>query len=252
MANTVNDFTFQNFNTNISYSQYDVVYGINGSDTKFYYATQASQGKNPIYALQYTVTGWERTDDLTTVYFNKTGSQPDFEVGSEVRINCPSQTSINYTGLAIYGGSNTIKYINPGWDNALTSLAGADYLTTVTNPAWTSGFGWTPSNGTSVDFMTKRDFAQFGDGYTAQGRLGINSIGSVINMSFNDRSYKESRAILNYVQSMGGVVPVKINFPTHRLFNNPYTKYLLTDPKITMSSYNLNNVTVTATRVYNP
>jgi phage-related protein len=251
MSNVVNDFTFFDFNTSVSYRKHDVVYGVNSSDKTFYYATQDTQGSNPRMGLSYAATTWERTDDLTTVFFTKTGAQADFVPGSLFIIASTSQPAINFTGVAIDAGANYVKYLNPGWPQGNTALTSST-VSTFLSPAWTSGFGWVPSNATTVDFMTKRDFAQFGDGYTQQSRLGINSIGSVLNMNFENRSYREARAILNFVQSQGGVVPTTINLPTHVLFNNPFTKYLLTDPKITLSSYNLNNVTVTATRVYNP
>lgn len=258
MANTVNDFSFVGgYNANLSYQKHDVVYGVTATDYNFYYLTQdyspAGGGTlgSPWARLSYPVTAWERTDDLATVYFAKTGSQADFTAGSTFSITGSVQTSLNFTGMCIDGGSNFVKFINPGWNQVYTALTTSAVFTTL-NPAFSTGFFWVPSNTTSVDFTTKRDFAQFGDGYTQQGRLGINSIGSVINMTFENRSYREAKAILNYVQVAGGTRPVTINLPVNVLFNNPSTKYLLTDPRVALQSYNLNNITVIATRVYTP
>lgn len=258
MSNVVNDFTFQVYNSSLGYEKHDVVYGVNATDTNFYYATQdtsySSTRMGPRAGLSYTAVSWQRSEDLTTVFFNKTGTQPDFTIGSHIIVISQNadQPAINYSGLCIDGGSNYVSYLNPGWPQGNTALAASARVSTVLSPAWSTGFFWAPSNTTNVEFTTKRDFAQFGDGYTQQGRLGINSIGSVINLSFENRSYKESRAILNFVQSAGGVQPTLINLPVNRLFNNPFTTYLLTDPKINMKSYNINDISVTATRIYNP
>lgn len=251
MSNVVNDFTFQGYNSSLPYKKNDVVYGINATDTRFYYATQDVQGVIPTAPVYYSGVSWERTNDVATIYFTKTGVQPDITLGTLIAIQSTVQASLNWTGVALEGGPNYVRYLNPGWDNVNQAVANFATVSTVLSPAWTTGFFWVPSNSTSVDFQTKRDFAQFGDGYTAQGRLGINSIGSTINMSFENRDYKESRAIINFVQVAGGVQPVVINLPVNRLFNNPQTTYLLTDPKIVMASYNLNNITVMATRTYN-
>ena len=251
MANVVNDFSIQTYNSAVQYRKNDIVYGINASDSMFFYATQDTINSNPRMLLSYATASWSRENDLATVYFTKTGALADFVAGSQFIVASTPQASLNFTGIALDAGSNYIRYLNPGWDQGSTSLS-ASTVSAVTSPAWVSGFAWIPSNGTPVDFTTKRDFAQFGDGYTTQSRMGINSIGSVINMTFENRSYKEAKAILNFVQSQGGVVPTTINLPVNALFNNPYTKYLLTDPKLTMKSYNINDIMVTATRVYNP
>jgi len=251
MANVVNDFEFQQYNSSLQYQKNDVVYGVNASDSNFYYATQDSQSSSPWMGLTYTATSWERTDDLATVYFTKTGSQVNFAPGSHIIVLSSSQGSLNFTGFCLDGGANYVRYLNPGWNQGVTALSSSTVATRY-SPAWSTGFFWVPSNSTEVDFQTKRDFAQFGDGYTSQARLGINSIGSVINMTFDNRTYREAKAIINFVQVNGGTNPVTINLPVNVLFNNPKTKYLLTDPKVKLTAYNLNNVTVTATRVYTP
>lgn len=253
MSNVVNDFTLQGYNINLQYSKFDVVYGVTALDTNFYYATQDNFGASPVASVSYSGIAWQRADDLATVFFTKTGSQPDFVPGTVIAVNSVSttQASLSWTGLAIDGGNNYVTYMNPGWNQPNTSASNFATVTAIYNPAWTTGFFWVPSNTTDVAFTTKRDFAQFGDGYTQQARMGINSIGSVINMVFESRSYREAKSLLNFVQVAGGVQPVTINMPVTTLFNNPQTRYLLTDPKVSMSSYNLNTITVTATRVYN-
>lgn len=250
MSNVVNDFNFQNYNSSVQYRKNDVIYGFNASDNNFYYATQDVQGVSPNAPVSYSGVTVERQDDCATLYFTKTGAQPDFAPGTVVRINLSSPDgTFNFTGIALDGGSNYVKYMSPGLPQTNTAAVGTS--TSLYSPAWSTGFFWVPSNTTNVDYQTKRDFAQFGDGYTQQGRLGINSIGSVLNMVFENRDYKEARAIINFVQAAGGVQPITINLPVTRLFNNPQTKYLLTEPKVNMASFNLNNITVMATRVYN-
>lgn len=252
MSNVVNDYTFQNYNSNLSYSKNDVVYGVNASDNNFYYANQAVQGVSPWATVAYSGTAWERTDDLVTVYFTKTGTQPDFAPGTMIVVRSASQGSLDFTGMALEGGANYVRYLNPGWNQGFTSVASLATVRTELSPAWSTGFYWVPSNSSNVKFDLRRDYAQFGDGYSQQARMGINSVGSTINMTFENRDYKEAKAIINFVQVAGGVIPITVNLPVNRLFNNPKTKYLLTAPDVTMAAYNLNNVSVTATRVYNP
>lgn len=117
------------------------------------------------------------------------------------------------------------------------------------NPSkWTTSFYWTPSYSSSTDLIQRKVQVQFGDGYSQRMKDGINSSSLNFNLVFDSRSDDEARSILHFVEQKGGVEPFIYNHPT--IFNKTGLKYIAIDPKLSTSSYNINNVTLTLQRVF--
>ena len=115
---------------------------------------------------------------------------------------------------------------------------------------WTTSFYWTPNYSTTADINQRKVEMSFGDGYTQRMRDGINTNPLNFNLVFDNRSDAEAAAILHFIEQKGGVDNFVYNSPT--IFNKTGLKYVAVDPKWSSSSYNLNNVTVTLKRDYNP
>ena len=123
--------------------------------------------------------------------------------------------------------------------------------TPVLSPTqWTTNFYWTPNYSTSADLTFKRTELQLGDGYSQRMRNGLNSNPLSFNLVFDSRSDDETKSILHFVEQKGGVDPFVYNPQT--IFNRTGLKYIAIDPKWTSSAYNINNVTITLQRVFDP
>lgn len=115
---------------------------------------------------------------------------------------------------------------------------------------WTTDFCWTPSYSSSSSLDFKKTEMQFGDGYSQRMRNGINSNPLTFNLTFDGRSDTESTALLHFIEQKGGVDPFIYNNPT--IFNKTGLKYIAIEPKWSSPSYNINNVSVTFQRVFDP
>lgn len=234
------------FNAVVNYKKFDVIYESAGV-YRYHYATQDTVGYGPTAVFNYAVASYSREDDAATLYYTYTGAGPRFSIGSIVRVTGMNNTSFNYTGMVIDAGSGWVKYLNAGWPESATASVGA---INCTNPAWTTGFYFTPSYTTAMETIQRTISAQFGDGYSQRQRNGLNNNVQTWTLSFNDRSDLEAKAILNYVESHDAASALRILIPINKFNNNPSLKYVLSSPKLSTNSWNLNNVSVTATQVF--
>lgn len=243
-------YYFPPFNAGIQYSQYDVFYDYYiGPNIVYGYATQPSLGQNPNGFFYFPITAYSRVDDVVTVSFTQTGNMANFAAGSQIMVTGVSaNTSLNYTGMVIAGGSGYVTYINPGWsqtDNAITVGAINCY-----NPAWTSGFLFIPSYSSKADVANKAIVAKLGDSYEQRMPQALNTYDKTWNMVFATRTDRETRAIINYIEDSAGVRPFPVVIPVGKLENQPNQKYVGDAVSYTDDSYNVNTVTATIRRVY--
>lgn len=115
---------------------------------------------------------------------------------------------------------------------------------------WTKEFTWLPSYSTSVDMKQRRTEVAFGDGYSQRSRDGINTIPLSYNLAFQGRDDKETRAIMQFIEQKGGVDSFVYDHIS--VFDATGKKYIAIDPKLTHTSYNLNDINATFIRVFEP
>lgn len=230
----------------VNYKKHDIF--VNPSIPRYYYSTQNNVGEKVDAFYQYNITSFARENDIITLFYTKTGNGPNFTQGSLFIATGQADGYAYYTGMAIEGTANYVKYINAGPD--LVSNTPAGVIKTVINPCWTTGFYFLPSYSTNVENEIKTITAQFGDGYSQRQRDGINSVKSTYNFSFENRSEKETKAILNFVEDKAGVEPFSILMNSTSISNDPSQKFVATNPKVTFSNYDSNTISVTLTQVF--
>lgn len=209
------------------------------------YATQDNVNQNPLNNWALAMSSWSRVDGIVELQLGSSISPP-LTRGSYIEVTGAAE--LNFTGCAYDGSANTVRYFNPGPDSSGSGTGG---IRSNLNPAWTSGFMWAPSYQTNIDSAQSVVEAKFGDGYSQRQRDGINNNMDTFSLSFENRSDREARAIVNYIQDKGGADPIKIS--TVSLLNgNPDLYYTVKNPKIAPSSFNLNNITATATQCFDP
>lgn len=152
-----------------------------------------------------------------------------------------------YTGVTTYVKNDIVLsgvYYYSRVDNNL------NHTPTGADSWWSPNFIWVPSYSTSVDMKHRRTEVMFGDGYSQRTRDGINTVPLGFNLNFQGRDDKESRAILHFVEQKGGVDAFIYDNAT--VFDATGKKYIAIEPKVTHTSYNLNDVSVTLMRVFEP
>jgi phage-related protein len=245
MATTTN-FKIYPWNGSLSYNKFDVVFEQAGT-FRYFYATQNSVGQNPTGVYNFPITSYKREDDATILYYTYSGSGPLFAIGSIIRVTGMTDTSLNYTGMAIDAGSGWVKYPDDGWPITLAATVGA---INCPNPAWTTGFMFVPSYSTTVETTQNIIKAQFGDGYSQRQRGGLNNNTQSWKLSFNERSDKEAKAIFNYIEERGGVDPINLLMPITKFQNRYDNKYTLKSPQLNTAYFDLNNISVIADQVF--
>lgn len=142
----------------------------------------------------------------------------------------------------------TLNFVNPGPDESQqsTSLGAIN----CPEPAWTTGFFFTPSSTNAWEVQQAVISSQFEVSYQQRGPQGLWNNKNAWTINFDNRSSKESRAIMAFVQNLQGVYSTTLMITDTTLYNNPSLKYLLTTPKLNTTSYNLNVTQVVATQVY--
>lgn len=240
-------YYFPPYNASVAWKKFDVVY-----DGSYLYATQDTTigGANSAPALQisYTVSGYKREDDVTTLYFTQTGNVCNFQRGSIVKAAGLTNSTCNYTGMALDGGPSTVSYINPGWPQGVTSSAGT---LSGPNPAWSSGFFFSPTYTTKIGTENQAIVTQLG-GYSQRMSQGLNTFNQNISMVFQNRSDREARAIMTFVQDKGGVSAFEIMLPNALLNNQPNQKYISPSVDVSPVAFGLNDISVPVVRVFDP
>lgn len=115
---------------------------------------------------------------------------------------------------------------------------------------WTTSFYWTPSYSTSADLTQRRIEVKFGDGYSQRMRDGININPLNFNLVFDGRNDAEATALIHFVEQKGAVDSFVYNPPT--IFNKTGLKYIAKDLKYSAVAYNINNISFTMERVFDP
>jgi len=241
------------YNASVNWKQYDIIY-----DGIYRYATQDMainwRTGAPTLQVVYTVTGHKREDDVTTLYFTQTGNVPDFKKGSILSINnLALNSTMNYTGMVLDGGSGWCNYINPGWSEGLKGVSdGVGGTTNSPNPGWTSGFLFAPTYSTRIGTENQAIVTQLGGGYQQRMSHGLNTFNQTIGLVFQNRSDREVKAMINFIQDKGGVTAFPIMLPNSLLTNQPIHKYVAASVEVTPVAYNLNDAQVSAARVFEP
>jgi VCBS repeat-containing protein len=244
-------FQFQAFNASVPYRKFDVIY-----DGKYEYATQdmaiGQFTAAPSLQVVFSVTGHIRTDDVVTVYFTQTGSTPIFQQGSIIGVAMAGagNTSMNYTGMVLNGASGQASYINPGWSEGLT--AGSLGTINCRNPGFTSGFMFAPTYSTRIGTENQVITTSLGNGYSQRMSNGLNSFNQTSQLVFQNRSDREARAMMNFVEDAAGVRAFPIMLPNSMLTNQPNHKYVVGNIDVSPVAFNLNDISLPAMRVFEP
>lgn len=243
-------FYFPPYNQFVQFHKFDVIYDyLIGPNLVYGYATQDSFGQSPSGVYNFAITAYRRENDITTVSFNQTGNVAIMQPGSLVRITgVGANSSINYTGMVIAGGSGTLQFLNPGWDqtdNAITTGA-----INCPNPAWTTGFYFIPTYSTKADIKNNPYVSKLGEGYEQRMPAGLNTYEKTYSMVFQQRSDKETRALINFTEDTAGARAFQIVMPLAAYENQPLQKYVADSISATPDSYGLNTVNLTVRRVF--
>lgn len=247
MAVITNTFTF--WHANYAYTKWDVAWGANSTDKRFYYSLiDNNENTGPLATFSYATTQASRTDNVNRMTFTQTGTTY-FQPGSIIEIqNVGPDTSTCYTGVAINGGPGFVDYLNPGLN--VTNATSAGTIRAPIHPYWTTGFAWIPSWSTDVTHNQLVYQSALGEGYSQRMNPVINSNSLAWNLTFENRTDKETTALLTFLQDKGGVTPFRVAFPVGRLYNNPLIQYVAGPAKHGLSSYGLNTVSVPIAQVY--
>jgi phage-related protein len=245
---TVTTYNFPSWNANYNYSKWDVIYGSSVSDTRYFYATIASYGADPLGQYVFSPLTLSRTDNVNRVTFNQTGTI-FFQPGSVVVVSgIQPDPSCNYTGVVLTAGSGYVDYLNPGLNVSNVVTAGG--VRAPIHPYWTTGFYWIPSWTTDVTHETAVIKTQLGEGYSQRQTTTINSNSLAWNLVFAERSDKEIASMLNFLQNYGGATPFKLAFPVGNLYNRADLQYVSGPPRHGLTAYGLNAVTVPVNQVF--
>lgn len=240
------------FNSSLTYKQFDVVYGIDIAGTThsspYFYATaDVAAGYSPSGIYNFPITQYSRVDDVTTLTYTHTGG-PAFGVGSIVKVTGVSANStVNYTGMLVAGGSGTISFTNPGWPQTASISAGA---INCLSPAWSTGFFFVPTYTSKVGTQNAAITTKLGDGYEQRLSRGLNTFDQNATWVYRDISERKMKAIVNYVQDAAGVNAFEAITPDAYLSNQPNQKWVASDVEVEPVAFKLYNVSVPMRRVF--
>lgn len=242
-------FSFPDWQANYSYTKWDVAQGTSSTDSRLFFSlTDGNINYRPLARMIYTPTSSTRIDDVNRLYFTQTGTEY-FKQGSIVEIaNVSPDSTVNYSGVVLAGGPGYVDYLNPGL--SVSNAISAGTVVAPIHPYWTTGFAWIPTWSTQVTHNMAVITAQMGEGYSQRQNSTINSNSLRWSLAFTDRTDKEARALLAFLQEKGGVGYFPMPFPVGNLYNNPNLKYVNGPASHTLGSYGLNNVSFDAQQVF--
>lgn len=255
-----NSITIQPWYSSTSYQQYEITAGINtgvnlSSYGPPYWSTiPNNSGNHPSGQFIYAISSYARNQDLATVVLTYTGNTPNFARGSLYAITgIQSDIFINATGMVLNaapaGGSTyQLQFINPGPYIPTTSVT----MGAINCPeaSWTTGFFFSPDYSSQWEVQQAVIKAQFESNYSQRQPQGITSNTNIWNMSFNNRTDAEAKGIMAFVQNLAGVYSTTVLVPPNILFNSPTLKYVLSNPKVNTRSYNINDIQIVASQVF--
>jgi phage-related protein len=92
---------------------------------------------------------------------------------------------------------------------------------------WTQDFVWRPSYGSSVNFAAQNEIVKLGEGYDQVTNKAINCLPMELNLQFQNRTDKETKAILHFLQEK--FFPYdsmfSLNYKGERLLSNDVAKF---------------------------
>ncbi len=247
MAQITYSFTY--WHANYAYNKWDVAQGATSTDSRLFYClTDYNVNTGPLARFVYTPTSAVRTDDVNRMYFTQTGTTY-FQPGSIVEISDigPDQTT-TYSGVCLAAGPGYVDYLNPGLSVSNGVLAGS--VAAPIHPYWTTGFAWLPAWTTEVSHNQLVLQANMGEAYSQRQNPCINANSLNWKLVFTERTDKEARALMVFLQSMAGVGYFNLPFPVGNLYNNPNLKFTNGPASHSLSSYGLNNVSVSVQQVF--
>ncbi len=246
----ITTYIFQDWGSSYAYKKWDAFYSAGYS--MYMYATRDDTTAYPFSYFTYVPTSVSRTNNVARVLFTQTGTT-FFTQGSVATISgispSPELMSAEYTGVLLAGGSGYVDFLSPGRDSAATALTRGWVVGNI-HPSWTTGFYWIPSYSTDVTSTQATIETQLGEGYSQRQNpfINANSLGWTLN--FDERTEKETVALLNYLQNQGGVTPFNLPFPVGTLVNRGDLKYISGPARTQMSSYGLQNISVQVKQVF--
>ncbi len=242
-------YSFFNWVSNYPYTKWDVAQGLASNDSRFYYSLiDGNVGAKPVSGFIFTPTSSTRLDDVNRLYFTQTGTA-FFQPGSVIEVaNISPDSSINYSGVCLAGGSGYVDYLNPGL--SVTNSITTGVLRASIHPYWTTGFAWIPAWSSDVTHNQSVITANLGEGYQQRSNPCINANSLRWSLAFTERTDKEARALLNFLQEKGGVGVFTLPFPVGNLYNTPGLKYVNGVPRHSLTSFGLNNVSVECQEVF--
>jgi phage-related protein len=249
----VTTFSFFTYNNAYSYDKWDVLYGAGSAyTTAYFYSTVAANlNAHPLERFYYVPTQTTRlSDEVMRVSFTQTGTAT-FRQGSMVLISgVVPDGSANYTGVALGGGAGYVDFLCAGLTTTNGVTAGRGGVVAPLHPNWTTGFWWIP--GYTTDLTSKQLVVNtpLGDGYSQRFNPVINSNSLAWGLVFDNRTDKEARSLLNFLQDKGGATPFVMPFPVGKLTNRSDLKYIAGEPQLSLSAFGLNSVTVPVQQVF--
>ena len=228
-----------------SYKRYEAVDGINATDPYFYYATTdvpSGAKYNPSGIYSYSCTDFVYKDNLVTFLFTQTGLD-FFQPNSMVAI----EGSRGYTGQILDGGDGFVTFARPNWDEAGSYTSN---IKSTVHPYWTIGFPSTPDYTSSLKGQSNVNTVSFGDGYSQRQSSAINANGMQFDLVFKNRGDMEAMSIMNFVEDKAGVQPFILHLPNQNIFHDTRLQVIANSYSHSMNSYNLNDLTVPVTKVF--
>lgn len=243
MPNVTN--TFFDWNASYAYTKWDVAIE---SDRYFFSLIDNNFNYSPTTTSTYTPTLATRNNNVLRLNFTQVGTEY-FQQGSIIELkNCSPDPSINYSGVILAGGPGYVDFLNPGLN--VSNGVSAGTLTAPIHPYWTTGFAWIPSWTTTIDGNQNVMSASMGENYSQRYTSAINSNSIQWSLVFNERTDKETAALMTFLQDKGGVGHFKLPFPVGLIYNNPNLKYINGAPKVSLNSFGLNSVSCGISQVF--
>lgn len=247
----ITTYIFPDWNGGYAYKKWDVFYS-NGY-SMYFYATRDDTSAYPLARYVYNPTSVTRSNNVARVTFTQTGTDY-FTQGSVVTVSgcspSPQGSACDYTGLVLAGGPGYIDFLSPGLDTTSPSNITQGGVVGPIHPSWTTGFYWIPSYSTDITNNQAVIESQLGEGYSQRQNPFINANSLGWNLVFDERTEKETTALLNYVQNQGGVTPFNMPFPVGTLVNRGDLKYVAGGARTQINSYGLQSVSFPVKQVF--
>jgi phage-related protein len=184
---------------------------------------------------------------VLTLTYTHTGGLP-FAAGSIIKVTSMTDSTNNYTGMVLVGGSGTLSYINAGWD--LGSAADTAGVITCLCPGWSTGCLFQPTYTSKIGTQNEAIITKLGDGYSQRSPLAVNTFSQSLNLVYQNRGKREVRAAQNFVEDHAGAYAFEILMPDQYLNNQPNQKYVAASIDVTPVSFERYDYQIPVSRVF--